>query len=86
MCINRVSKNTENNGNFSNSHWWENGKMYIKHSVKVEMDKLSPHSIVWMKVSSIIFNQKINSKGLHMRSCVNDIREKKKQICKYTII
>ena len=61
-------------------------KMYIKHSVKVEMDKLSPHSIVWMKVSSIIFNQKINSKGLHMRSCVNDIRGKKKQICKYTII
>lgn len=25
---------------------WKNDLMYIKHSVEVEMDKLSPHSIV----------------------------------------
>ena len=64
---------------------WKNDLMYIKHSVEVEMDKLSPHSIVWIKVSSIIFNQKINSKGLHITwDIVFMILEKK--ICKYTII
>lgn len=45
---------------------WKNDLMYIKHSVQVEMDKLPPHSVVWMKVSSIIFNWKIDSKGLHI--------------------